>query len=109
MTEAVPALRLDKWLFFTRFFKTRADAARALTAGKIRHNGTATTKAHANARVGDTLVFVRGRDVVVIRVLGLPNRRGPAPEAQTFYERLEQQSDGPSANAAGGHRGHQGA
>lgn len=88
MSEASPAQRLDKWLFQTRFYKTRADAARAIGAGRIRLNGTATTKTHANVRVGDTLVFVRGREVLALKVLGLPTRRGPASEAQAHYERL---------------------
>ncbi len=84
----VETLRLDKWLFFARFFKSRALAARLCESGKLRLSGTAVDKAHAKLRVGDVLTFPQGDHVRVIKVLALATRRGPAPEAQALYEDL---------------------
>jgi ribosome-associated heat shock protein Hsp15 len=85
----VPSQRLDRWLWFARFFKSRTLATRLCTSGRLRINGTATAKAHHAVRVGDVLTFPRGRDVRVVRVAALGERRGPAPEARTLYDDLE--------------------
>ena len=81
-------LRLDKWLWFARFFKSRTLASGICTAGKVRIDGVVATKAHALVRPGQVLTFVQGRHVRVIKVLALASRRGPASEAQTLYEDL---------------------
>ena len=83
-----PSMRLDKWLFHARFFKTRALAARTVQEGRVRVDGEATTKPHRGVRAGDVLTFAQGRQVRVVRVTGLPARRGPAPEAQEHYDDL---------------------
>ncbi|MGP1394130.1 MAG: RNA-binding S4 domain-containing protein [Inquilinaceae bacterium] len=82
------ALRLDKWLWYARFFKTRSLATKECLAGNIRIDGQAAAKAHAPIRPGQVLTFVQGRHVRVVRVTALATRRGPAVEAQTLYEDL---------------------
>ena len=81
-------LRLDKWLVFARFFKTRSIAAGVVESGRLRINGASITKPHYKLRVGEVLTFPHGSFVRVIRVVSLPSRRGPAPEAQLCYEDL---------------------
>jgi ribosome-associated heat shock protein Hsp15 len=81
-------LRLDKWLWFARFFKTRSLATKFCVSGRLRVNGTIVPKAHALVRVGDVLTFPLGPHVRVIKVARLGERRGPAPEAQTLYDDL---------------------
>ena len=87
MTEA--RLRVDKWLWYGRFFKSRSLAAKACATGQLRINGTAIVKAHAALKVGDVLTFPQGRHIRVVRVAALGTRRGPAPEAQQLYEDLK--------------------
>ena len=84
--ESAPAIRLDKWLFFARFFKTRSLAAKIVADGGVRVNGQRVSKPSASVRVGDTLTFAQGRSVRVVMVRAQGERRGPAPEAQTLYE-----------------------
>lgn len=81
-------LRLDKWLWYARFFKTRGLAAKLCNGAQIRCSGTVVTKAHHAVRPGDVLTFAQGRHIRVIKVTALGSRRGPAPEAQTLYEDL---------------------
>jgi ribosome-associated heat shock protein Hsp15 len=90
MTEplASEGLRLDKWLWQARFFKTRALAATLAGRRKIRVNSTVISKPHYRIRPGDVLTFPQGRTVRVVRVVSLGSRRGPASEAQTLYEDL---------------------
>ena len=85
---ASEGLRLDKWLWQARFFKTRALAAQVVGKGRLRINQAIVTKAHHRVRPGDVLTFPQGRIVRVVRVLDLGSRRGPASEAQTLYEDL---------------------
>ncbi|MGI9451021.1 MAG: RNA-binding S4 domain-containing protein [Geminicoccaceae bacterium] len=82
-------LRLDKWLWQARFFKTRTLAAKIAERRKVRINRTLVTKPHYRVRPGDVLTFPQGRDVRVVRILALGDRRGPAPEARTLYEDIE--------------------
>ena len=82
------SLRLDKWLWFARFFKSRSLASAQCLNGKVRVDGTVVTKAHFAVRPGHVLTFVQGNHVRVVRVLALGTRRGPAPEAQQLYEDL---------------------
>lgn len=80
------SLRLDKWLWMTRFSKTRSLAQGFAAKGRIRINGRVIEKPHALVRVGDILTLPLPGGVRVVRVLGLPVRRGPADEAQATYE-----------------------
>lgn len=85
-------LRLDKWLWQARFCKTRADAARLCAAGAMRLDGQHVSKAHAQVKPGQVLVFPQGHRVRIVRILALGTRRGPASEAATLYEDLQPQS-----------------
>ena len=89
MTAPAPSLRLDKWLWFARFVKSRALASRLVEAGGFRVNGQPTAKAHYAVKPGDTLTFPLGRHIRVIKILALGTRRGPATEAQALYEDLD--------------------
>lgn len=81
-------LRLDKWLWHGRFFKTRTLAATRIEAGDFRLNGVHVRKRSAAIAVSDVLTFAQGDIVRVVRVEALGTRRGPAPEAQTLYTDL---------------------
>jgi len=82
------ARRLDKWLWFARFCKSRTLAAKLCAAGRIRSGGEVVRKAHHLVRPGDVLTFPQGPHIRVVRVLLLGERRGPATEARTLYEDL---------------------
>jgi ribosome-associated heat shock protein Hsp15 len=81
-------LRIDKWLWFARFFKSRALAAAVAESGEVRLNGAVVAKAAQGVRPGDELVFPTGPRWHRVKVLALGDRRGPAPEAQGLYEVL---------------------
>ena len=83
-----PSLRLDKWLWYARFFKTRAIATRAIAGGRFRLDGEVMSKPHRAAVPGQVLTFMQGERVRVIRIVALGKRRGPATEAMTLYEDL---------------------
>ncbi|HVJ34408.1 MAG TPA: RNA-binding S4 domain-containing protein [Terriglobia bacterium] len=83
------SLRLDKWLWFARFVKSRSLASKLVELGRMRVNGTPTAKAHYAVRVGDVLTFALGPHIRVIKVVALGSRRGPAPEAQGLYDDLD--------------------
>ncbi|QCO15271.1 RNA-binding S4 domain-containing protein [Azospirillum brasilense] len=89
-SDPTPAgrLRIDKWLWFARFFKTRSLAAKLCNGGGVRVSGTVVGKAHYAVKPGDVLTFAQGRHIRVIKVIALGSRRGPAPEAQALYEDL---------------------
>ena len=87
--SAAETIRLDKWLWYARFFKSRGLAADFVTGGAVRVNATRVTKPAAQIRIGDGLSFAQGGRVRVIRVLGLGQRRGPAPEARLLYDDLD--------------------
>lgn len=87
------AQRIDKWLWYARFFKTRSLAAKVVTGGKVRITregrspcrvDTPSTSVH----VGDVLTFPQAASIRVVKVIDPGTRRGPAPEAQGLYEDL---------------------
>ena len=80
---AAPGLRLDKWLWFARFLKSRTLAAGLCRSGRLRVNRQAVEKPHHLVRVGDMLTFPLADRVRVIEVLALAERRGP--EARVLY------------------------
>jgi len=82
-------IRLDKWLWHARFFKTRSLATKLVTGGHVRVNAQRVSKASASVGVGDVLTFPKERDIRVIRILAIGERRGPAPEAQALYDDLD--------------------
>lgn len=90
MTEAEDSAwqRLDKFLFFARFCKTRAVAGALIEQGLVRINRQPTVKPHAKLRPDDVLTLALQRGVLVVRVKALSTRRGSALEAQLLYEEL---------------------
>ncbi len=93
MNDATAKLRLDKWLWYARFFKTRTLAAKLVSGGHVRVNGTRAQKPAQNLSPGDVLTFVQARQVRVVRVLALGTRRGPADEARALYQDMTPPSD----------------
>ncbi|MFN6979761.1 MAG: RNA-binding S4 domain-containing protein [Gemmobacter sp.] len=95
------AIRIDKWLWQARFFRSRALAAAQVEAGRVRVNGARITKPGRALRAGDVLTFVQGDRVRLVRVLAPGDRRGPAAEAQGLYidldGSLQPQHDRPAA------------
>jgi ribosome-associated heat shock protein Hsp15 len=81
-------VRMDKWLWAARFFKTRALAAKACELGRIQSNGQP-SKAAREVRVGDRLQVKNDTGDFQVEVLGLSDMRGPAPVAQTLYRESE--------------------
>ena len=87
LPAAPPTLRIDRWLWAARFFKTRSSAAAAVSGGKVHLNGQRTKPAKA-VRAGDRLDVRRGDDRWEVTVLATAERRGPASEARSLYEEL---------------------
>lgn len=86
--QAKDTIRLDKWLWQARFFKSRSLAAGVVSAGKVRVDGTPVSKPARSVGPGNTLTFVKETDTKVVRIVACGTRRGPAPEAQALYEDL---------------------
>jgi ribosome-associated heat shock protein Hsp15 len=82
-------IRIDKWLWQARFFKTRSLASGVVTSGHLRLNGVKMTKPGHDVRPGDVLTFPQGGHIRVVRVLASGTRRGPAEEARTLYADLD--------------------
>ena len=82
----IETLRLDKWLWYARFCKTRSLATAMCRNGQVRVNKEPMRKSNQPVRVGDVLTFAQGPWIRVIRIAVLGERRGPAPEAQSLYE-----------------------
>jgi len=80
--------RLDKWLWCARFMKARADCARLIGVGRLRLNRQPTDKPHARLRVGDVITLPLRGQVLVVQVLALAARRGPASEARLLYREI---------------------
>lgn len=77
-------LRVDVWLWYTRFFKTRALASKAVAGGHIKVNGERAKPGHP-VKPGDRLEIVKKHERFLIDVKALPERRGPAAEARASY------------------------
>ena len=85
---AFAVLRLDKWLWYSRFFKSRTLATKLCQSGRIRINETVIGKSKTFISEGDILTFPKGSNIRIIKILKLGKRRGPALEAETLYEDL---------------------
>ncbi len=99
-------LRVDKWLWAARFFKTRSLAKAAIEGGKVQMGGQR-VKVSKEISAGDTLCIRQGWDEKVIRVLSLSNQRRGAPEAQLLYVETagsieKREADAAARKAAGG-------
>ena len=85
MTDGAEPVRLDKWVWAARFFKTRALAAEAVAGGRVEVGGHR-VKPGRDVRVGDVVRVRLGPYVHVVTVRALSGRRGPAAEAAKLYE-----------------------
>ena len=85
----VPKQRLDKWLWFARFVKSRTLAAKLVGDGFVRVNGQRVDNPAKGVAVGDVVTVAVARTTAVVRVEALGERRGPAPEARQLYSSLE--------------------
>jgi ribosome-associated heat shock protein Hsp15 len=83
-------VRLDKLLWYLRFARSRNLAQALAEQGHVRLNGKRVEKAHQRISAGDVLTLPLARKVLVIEVLALPTRRGPAIEAQSCYRVLDE-------------------
>lgn len=87
-TDNDDALRIDKWLWHARFFKSRSQATEAVTGGRVHVNGERVKPSRA-VHPGDSLMITRGESRFQVIVQSLPIRRGPAAEAQLAYLETE--------------------
>ena len=83
-------MRIDKLLWFLRLAKSRSLAQQLIAAGHVRLNQRRIDKGGAAVRAGDVLVLPLPRRLLVIEIVALPNRRGPAAEAQSCYRVLDE-------------------
>lgn len=88
MSEPADTQRLDRWLWYARFFKSRSLASRLCAGNRVRVNRQIIAKPSATVRIGDVLTFPQGPHIRVVQVLDLGSRRGPAPEARLLYDDL---------------------
>jgi ribosome-associated heat shock protein Hsp15 len=88
MEEDAGWQRLDKFLFFARFCKTRAAAVSLIEKGSVRINLQPTEKPHARLRPGDVLTLPLPRGVLVVEVVALAKRREGAVQAQALYREI---------------------
>jgi ribosome-associated heat shock protein Hsp15 len=84
-----PQQRLDRWLWFARFMKSRTSAAELVGHGKVRVNRVRVIKPSHMLREGDVLTIALRGQVRVVEVVGLGERRGPPEEARLLYRQVE--------------------
>lgn len=97
-----PKLRIDRWLWQARFFRSRTTAADEVSDGHVRVNGQRIVKPGYAVGSGDVLTFPQGGRIRLIRVLDLGQRRGPSDEARRLYLDLDPL---PDDGDDGGHDG----
>ncbi|HEU0223057.1 MAG TPA: RNA-binding S4 domain-containing protein [Paracoccaceae bacterium] len=95
---AAPGIRIDKWLWHARFFRTRSLAARMVAAGGVRVNRVRVTKPAALVRPGDVLTIALPGMVRVVRMVAAGERRGPATEARALYAEIGGEGASPGEN-----------
>jgi ribosome-associated heat shock protein Hsp15 len=83
--DAGDRVRLDKWLWAARFFKTRSLASQAIDLGRVRIDGERVKPAR-EAKVGEDLDIQAGEQRFVVTILGVSHQRGPAPIARLLYQ-----------------------
>jgi ribosome-associated heat shock protein Hsp15 len=99
VTGAAGKIRLDKWLWYTRLYKSRTLAGTEVAGGGFRVNRELVKKPRHALQIGDVITFSKGPYVRVIEVAALGTRRGPAPEAQLLYKDLNPPENQPSGKA----------
>jgi ribosome-associated heat shock protein Hsp15 len=81
-------VRIDRFLFFIRLLKSRTLAQGLIETGHVRIDGKRVEKSSEEVRVGSVIAFPLHDQIRILRVLSLPERRGPAPEARACYEEV---------------------
>lgn len=89
MADSCDRMRLDKWLWVARFFKTRSLASESIDAGKVSVNGVRAKRAR-EVGAGDEISFTRGREPFRLTVVAIAPNRGPAVSAQRLYSESEE-------------------
>ena len=79
-------LRLDVYLYYIRIFKSRSIATKFVSTNRLRISGQVTQKPHKMISIGDVLTMTIDDNIKILKVLNIPNRRGPYSEALNFYE-----------------------
>jgi len=100
VSEAPATLRLDKWLWFARFCKTRAMAQKLIERGQATLNGAVVSKTAATVRAGDKLTVIIGPMRRSFMIRDVSDRRGSAPEARGLYEETAPPERIPDEDAA---------
>ena len=88
-TNSAQKVRIDKWLWAARFFKTRSLATDAIKGGKVTVNGNR-AKPSREVEVGDVLILRQADDIKTVSVLALSDKRGPATVAQLLYQETDE-------------------
>ena len=79
-------LRLDVYLYYIRIFKSRSLATKYILSNRLRISGQVTQKPHKMISIGDVLSMTISGNVKILKILDIPNRRGPYSESLNFYE-----------------------
>ena len=93
MTEKI---RLDTWLWYARFYKSRSLSSKAILSGKLRINSNKITKPATKVKTNDVLTLNYINEIRIIQIQSLSSRRGPASEAQSLYIDLTEDRIGSS-------------
>ena len=88
MSDILSTQRIDVWLWYGRFYKTRSLATKMVRGGKVRLNGKVCKKTSIPVSAEDVLIFSRADDLLIVKIRAFALRRGPASDAQNLYEDL---------------------
>jgi ribosome-associated heat shock protein Hsp15 len=88
LSLTLTSLRIDKLLWHLRLTKSRSLAQALVAEGHLRINGIRIEKPSVEAKIGDTITLPRGENTLVIRLLSIPPRRGPASEVREYYAEI---------------------
>lgn len=88
MSDILSTQRIDVWLWYGRFYKTRSLATRMVRGGKVRLNGKICKKSSTPVSAEDVLIFSRADDLLIVKIRAFAHRRGPASDAKNLYEDL---------------------
>lgn len=98
-SDVIQGVRLDKWLWACRFYKTRSLAKQGIDGGKVKINGVK-AKPSREIKVGDEIKLRQGWDDKIVKVMKLSDQRRGAPEAQELYEETLDSINAREKNAA---------
>ena len=84
----IEKIRLDTWLWYARFYKSRSLSSKAILSGKLRINSNKITKPATKVKTNDVLTLNYVNEIRIIQIQSLGSRRGPASEAQSLYKEL---------------------